>query len=250
MAELCVHELAKRIDKLIPKVLKDPTLGTFGRVSRSSVVKLALLRGVDANAIDPVTVARRVPGLMRSLPSTHRFYEPALWLSYLISTRSGVSMETTGRARFESVIIDVSLVFENYVRKICLERAASHLGGCEILDGNRWPVPLFVTSAKHTVHPDLYFRRGGRIVAVADTKYKPEPTTQDRYELLAFCEALGVNNAAFVCPRAGSEPASVHYGTTKSGRRLDVLRIDLALRDMGPEEDRFATSLGRILAIT
>jgi len=39
-------ELAKRLDRLKPKVGKDPTLTTFGRVSRSSIVKLALLRGV------------------------------------------------------------------------------------------------------------------------------------------------------------------------------------------------------------
>jgi hypothetical protein len=32
----------------MPKVAKDSTLATFGRVSRSSVVKLALLRGVAA----------------------------------------------------------------------------------------------------------------------------------------------------------------------------------------------------------
>jgi hypothetical protein len=41
-------ELAKRLDRLKPKVGKDATLTTFGRVSRSSIVKLALLRGVAA----------------------------------------------------------------------------------------------------------------------------------------------------------------------------------------------------------
>ena len=40
-------ELARRLDRLKPRVGKDPTLTTFGRVSRSSIVKLALLRGVD-----------------------------------------------------------------------------------------------------------------------------------------------------------------------------------------------------------
>ncbi len=41
------NDLAKRIDRLMLKVGKDPTLATFGRVSRSSVVKLALLKGVE-----------------------------------------------------------------------------------------------------------------------------------------------------------------------------------------------------------
>lgn len=42
------NDLAKRIDRLMPRISKDSTLATFGRVSRSSVVKLALLRGVAA----------------------------------------------------------------------------------------------------------------------------------------------------------------------------------------------------------
>ena len=236
-------------ERLLRHFIAQPA-GDNTAVAKELKSVLTLLPCVDANAVDAVTVARRVPGLMRSLPSTHRFYEPALWLSYLISTRSGVSMDMLGRAHFETVIIDVSLVFENYIRKICLERAVTHLAGCEILDGNRWPIPLFTTSAKHNVHPDLYFRRQGRIVAVADTKYKPEPSTPDRYELLAFCEALGVTNAAFVCPKTGAEATSTTYGTTKSGRKMDVLRIDLAQRDMGSEEDRFVTSLSKTLAIT
>jgi hypothetical protein len=40
-------ELVKRLDRLKAKVGKDPTLTTFGRVSRSSVVKLAILKGVE-----------------------------------------------------------------------------------------------------------------------------------------------------------------------------------------------------------
>lgn len=41
-------EIARRIDKLIPKIEKDRTLSTFGQVNRSSVVKLVLLRGLEA----------------------------------------------------------------------------------------------------------------------------------------------------------------------------------------------------------
>ena len=236
-------------ERLLRHFIAQPA-GENSAVAKELKSVLALLRGVNASAVDAVTVARRVPGLIRSLPSTHRFYEPALWLSYLISTNSGVSMEMVGRAHFETVIIDVSVVFENYIRKLLLERATTHLAGCEILDGNRWPVPLFTTSAKHIVHPDFYFRRQGRIVAVADAKYKPEPSTQDRYELLAYCEALGVTSAAFVCPLAGTEPLATRYGITKAGRRIDLLRIDLAKPDMTSEEDRFVTELSRALAIT
>ena len=40
-------DLAKRLDRLVPKMHKHATFSTIGRVSRSSVVKLALLRGVE-----------------------------------------------------------------------------------------------------------------------------------------------------------------------------------------------------------
>jgi hypothetical protein len=41
-------ELSKRLEKLVPKLAKDPGLTTLGIVTKSSAVKLALLRGVAA----------------------------------------------------------------------------------------------------------------------------------------------------------------------------------------------------------
>lgn len=40
-------ELARRMDKLVPKIAKDPTVATLGIVTRSTMVKLALLKGVE-----------------------------------------------------------------------------------------------------------------------------------------------------------------------------------------------------------
>ncbi len=40
-------EMAKRIDRLLPKITKDRSVSTLGVVTKSSVVKLALLRGLE-----------------------------------------------------------------------------------------------------------------------------------------------------------------------------------------------------------
>jgi predicted DNA-binding protein len=40
-------ELSKRLEKLVPKLAKEPAFTTLGIVTKSSVVKLALLRGVE-----------------------------------------------------------------------------------------------------------------------------------------------------------------------------------------------------------
>ena len=41
-------EMLKRADRLIPKLGRDTAVSTIGNVTRSTVVKLALLRGLDA----------------------------------------------------------------------------------------------------------------------------------------------------------------------------------------------------------
>ncbi len=41
-------ELLKRADKLIARVGRDTAVTTIGRVTRSTIIKLALVRGLDA----------------------------------------------------------------------------------------------------------------------------------------------------------------------------------------------------------
>lgn len=204
---------------------------------------------VDSSSVRAEDVARLTPRLVRGLPKTHRFYEAALWLCYLIATHSGVMMEQTGRARFETAIIDVASVFEAYIRQLCVESAVEHLGGCRVVDGNRFNVPLFCDTRKFPTQPDIYFKRGDRHVALADVKYKPRLSSEDRYEVLGFCEALQVDVAAFICPKFEEGPDTVIHGTTAGGRRLHVVWIDLAASDMPAEESRFTAQLGDTLGL-
>jgi len=204
---------------------------------------------VDSTRVQPEEVARLMSGLVRGLPPTHRFYEPALWLSYLIATKSGILMEKTGRARFETVLIDVATVFEAYVRKLCEEAAMTDLGGCRVHDGNKFTVPLFADHSSYSTKPDVYFKRGGVALALADMKYKPSLKAEDRYEILGFCEALKVDVAAFICPRFATEADVSLHGTTPGGRKVYVLAIDLAAKDMATEEKRFTALLGKTLGL-
>jgi 5-methylcytosine-specific restriction enzyme subunit McrC len=196
----------------------------------------------DIGELTPSSV-RSIPQLLRALPTSHRFYEPALWLAYLIASGRSVRMEALGRARFETLILDVSAVFEEYVRALLLTARRTVLAHLEVLDGNLSPVPLFTTGLRHTTHPDYYFRSQGVLLAMADAKYKSEPSTQDRYEILAFCEALGVQRAAIICPLVNPGPRVSHHGTTRAGRRISIVRIDLAAKNMQSEETAFVLAL-------
>ena len=210
---------------------------------------LNLFGAVDSARVRPEDVARQTPALVRGLPALYRFYEPTLWLSYLIATKSAVLMEKTGRARFETVLVDVATIFERYVREICLEAAATDLGGCRVFDGNKHPILLFADNNKYPTKPDMYFKRGDVRLALADMKYKPKIGAEDRYEILGFCEALGVNVAAIISPKFADEPEIALHGTTIGGKRIHILTLDLAAKDMAAEERRFTTLLGKTLGL-
>lgn len=237
--------------RLLRHLNADP-VGQNLELARQVKDLLAPFSTVEEMKVTPDMVARTAPALIRGLPQSHAAYEPALWLSYLIATKSGVLMERIGRSRFESVVIDVSNVFERYVRTLCAEAKDTRFAGLEVLDGNEEPVRLFTAGIPATTEPDVYLRResDGTCAALADAKYKKDPTREDRYELLTFCEAAQVMRAAFICPYLPGQDLFSHYGTTARGVNIDVVRINLAAEDMHAEEERFVGELSRSLLAT
>ncbi|MBA3313889.1 MAG: hypothetical protein H0T47_11480 [Planctomycetaceae bacterium] len=254
-----VHDLtadnrANRILKATAERLLRSLLGgarpedaAAARAIRELLPRFAMVNG---NAILPGQIAREVPRLIAALPASHEFYEPALWLAYLVATRRGVTIEAVGQAKFESVIVNVAEVFEGYVRTLCQEYAIEMFGGCDVADGNLMPVPLFTDNSRCHTKPDIYFARRGTYVAIADAKYKPKIGAEDRYELLAFCEAQNVRKAAFVSPRQQGQQDSWMEGMTLSGREIHHVTIDLNADDPDVEERRFVGNLSRVLGFS
>lgn len=220
--------------------------GEGERLALRMIRDLELFERIDDSQISDAVIARETPHLVRALPAAYSYYEPALWLAYLIAISSGVSMERVGNAKFESLLVNVADVFENYVRRVCAEAQANVLD-CVVRDGNKRPIPLFVSGTNNEVKPDMYFIRGEHTVAVADAKYKLKPERDDRYELLAFCEATGVKRAAFICPLFAGQERVSHHGTTRSGLRIDVIRVDLAAADMEDEEMRLVAAVKELI---
>lgn len=243
------NQILKHTTERLLRHFSDDLAGENRKVANDLREIVSLFDGVDCVGITRQTVARQAARLIRGLPRSHRFYEPAIWLGYLIALKAGVVMEQVGRARFESVILDVSDVFERYIRRLLQEAATTHFGGCRVLDGNKKQVPLFTTTDLFNTQPDYYFRRGGQDIALADAKYKLKLATEDRYALIAFCEALGVHKAAFVCPRFPGEPLVDHQGTTRGGIQIHVIRIDLVATDLSIEEERFKKQIADSLSL-
>ncbi|MDB4912591.1 MAG: hypothetical protein JWM95_235 [Gemmatimonadetes bacterium] len=204
------------------------------------------LTGVEQTAIDDHEIARSAEAVIRSLPQSHRHYEPALWLAYLIASRSVVILEQIGRVEFETLVVDAASIFEAYVRAICLEHQGALL--CTVHDGNREQLRLFRQGASYPIKPDVYFRRGAAVIGVADAKYKLAPSEQDRYEVLSYCEATQSKRAALVCPAIADQTLASVVGVTSGGIRVHLLRFNLAAGDMLSEEHRFVEEMRGVLA--
>lgn len=171
-------------------------------------------------------------------------YRDPLWSAYLILQSVLPELSFDGFVRLDSLIIDVSKVFEAFLRRELAVRLSEN--GYRVLDGNHAPRPFFRDSGIYTVHPDMIILRGDDVVAVLDAKYKPEPKESDRYEVLSFMDAMPVDLGGFVCPADGID-TSRFLGTTASGKEMVLFRYDLAAADPDAEADRFSNNVLKMI---
>jgi hypothetical protein len=204
------------------------------------------LRGVSDLKGPAWRLTADVPRLARLLSSHVQHYAEALWAAYAILQRAIPDVVQEGYVSLDSIIVDISAVFENYVRTVIAESAADH--GLIVRDGNRLPRPFFVSGeAAYQVKPDIFIEKAGQVTAVFDVKYKPKVTEQDRYELLSFMEATGAQHAAFICPQTAEGDTSRFLGTTPGGKSMGIIRVDLAAAAMTAEEAKMVASILKVV---
>lgn len=179
------------------------------------------------------------------LPAHYGYYRDPLWTAYLLLQHKLPDVSTEGFIALDSLIVDLSKVFEAYVRRILLEKANDN--GWRIVDGNRTPYTFFTDDNAFHVQPDIVVLADGKPAAVLDVKYKPEPKESDRYEVLAFMDTVGVQMGGFICPqRDGS--TSRYMGTTAGGKELSLLRFDLSAGDIEAEAERFIANVAKLVS--
>jgi len=182
---------------------------------------------------------------VRSVPPQLAHYRDPLWSAFLILQSLLPEVSFDGYVKLDSLIIDVSAVFEGYIRRELSDRLWPQ--GYVVEDGNRRPGKFFVDGGGFTVHPDIVIRKDGEIVALLDAKYKPDPKEQDRYEVLSFMDAMNVAIGGFVCPANGVD-TSRYLGSTATGKKMFGLRYDLAAEDADAEAQRFCDNVLKMIS--
>ena len=181
---------------------------------------------------------------LRAHPSNSSRYQESLWAAFAVLQSALPDVSSDGMVRLDSLIVDVAVVFEAFVRRELEEKLMA--SGYVVEDGNKALTSFFTDSGRYSVHPDIMVRKDGRMLGLLDAKYKPDPKEQDRYQLLAFMDALDVRIGAFICPSDGVERSRL-LGTTVSGRQMFCLRYDLRAIDSDCESERLARNVASMV---
>lgn len=195
-----LEQLPRRVvDKL------GPLLGLFSEVS-------------DLRATVPVT-----------LPAESRLnahYQPALRLArWVLEATSWAHAE--GASSGSAFLLNVAKVYEDFVGRAL--QATLHPEGFDVdLQVSDWRLDA---EGKIRMRPDIVISRGGRVVTVADTKYKVwgesdgSPPNVDVYQALAYAVTAGVREVHLLYVSGDVEPRRYEIaatGTTVVAHAVDV----------------------------
>jgi 5-methylcytosine-specific restriction enzyme subunit McrC len=172
-------------------------------------------------------------------------YRPTLWTALLLLQSQLVDVETDGFIRLDSLIVDVSKVFEGYLRRELSDRLRAD--GLRVSSGDTSSLPFFQDRAEERAKPDIIIWRERQIVGLIEVKYKENIKETDRYQLTSFLDAADLKIGALVSPAIGGETSS-YWGTTKAGKSLLRLKFDLSVPNLDVEADKFADNVRSMLA--
>jgi 5-methylcytosine-specific restriction enzyme subunit McrC len=175
----------------------------------------------------PEAVARTI----RHLPIQHEGYADALMLAQLIISDAGFSIRgNDGMAILPSIIIDMTKVFESYVRRVLADHFKED-ADIAVWDGNTAAPagakkklfdPIETGVQNVPVKPDIVIEVKGDVRLVIDTKYKPAPKQPERDD---------VNQAVMYGARYGAKRVMLLY----AGRAEDESSVSL-LGKVGPHQ--------------
>lgn len=183
--------------------------------------------------------------LIRTLPIQNSSYASLIWLSYLIIMQKGLTIESGGQVNFDTFVVSMADIFESYTRTI-IQDHFHKTHNYFVKDGNKHQANLFVDNSNYKVKPDIYILKDKKPIAVLDAKYKPDIKPADRYEIIAFCEALHVKLAVVISPAISAERI-LFLGRTPSGIEFWQITIDLSSDNILSEEQNFIKNIENLV---
>ncbi|MBO1769291.1 McrC family protein [Agrococcus sp. TF02-05] len=237
-----VHQIRRRPGRLLPAeirfddftedVLENRILAAALRVAaRFAGLPPALQRRLRAALVDFASVTALSPraALADNVVPDRRtaHYESALRIAEWI-LRSASWTRSAGRRAGGAFVVEPAALFESFIG----HRLRDHLQPTEIsvqLQASRWRLD---DEGRVRMRPDIVLKREGRVVGVADTKYKrhgdtsASPPNADIYQALAYATAAGLEAAHLIYVAREVETVELRIGVAR--KRVIVHAVDVS----------------------
>jgi 5-methylcytosine-specific restriction enzyme subunit McrC len=231
-----------------------PGLGRFEHRLRRLI---SLFAGVSRPRREDLK-ATSTAAAIRHLPSYHEDYIDALIFAQIINSGLGVAIrDDKGGGILPSMLIDMSTVFENYVRKLLGRRnedatVSVRNGNVEGADGAK--VKMFTDRPAERSNPPatpdiVIVGNTLKTPVIIDAKYKPLkdlPDREDLNQIVTYGVRFDSTCIMIACP--GASAVSVEHIGSIGNRRVFIARIDLGAEDLDAEEGRFAQGVLEVAA--
>lgn len=188
------------------------------------------------------------------IPNLRKYYSNIINVALAIINETAIELDRSGEdIEASSFVIDMSKVFESYIRSLLSESPEFKEKNVTVIDGNisEDNLFLFTDSKKFPIKPDLLIRNGNQEKLVIEVKYKPRFSENDRYQVLSHAVATGVSTAVLVRPLfSDSEHAGINYiGTlgVSKGIQLYEYCIDLRNPDYTSSERAFSNNVAQLI---
>lgn len=245
-------------EKLFARYFGDQSQSMRYRIRR---IKRAIDRLEDVTLARPREISSRaMASYLHDLPAHHEHYADALLVAQLIVSDAGLSIRNAdGTMILPSILIDMSKVFETYVRRMLADNLESD-PRISVKDGNAAP-PLGVATklfepynvqgkANPDMTPDIVIEVDGITRLVIDAKYKSArklPDRGDTEQAIAYGARYGCDRVMLLhAGRATAQKYADHIGNVGTFAVYNGL-INLEADPIEDEEANLADAIRLLL---
>jgi len=199
---------------------------------------------------DPIVVGKR------PLPAVRAYYRDALNVALAVIGQRSVLIESTGGdIKLQSVVLDMNVVFESYVRQILRGYAEEHNWDASVEDGNKeGGRGLYDGTSTPEATPDIVVRTANGVTPLL-LEVKNVPIVGhytgrgETNQAITYAVAYRAPVVVLVHPRASTiQPGGLHHLGDVNSVSVYQYRFDLGADNLVAEEERFGAEIAEILA--
>lgn len=154
------------------------------------------------------------------------YYRRALMLAQIVLGGSGLGLNDSTTVEGDAILLNTANIFEKYLRSII---SASYSDAGYIVSKGGVGVKSLYINGSFELEPDICITKNGRIVLIADAKYK-KPTSLDHYQMHTYLVANGLKQGLLLAPLyEGNDVVIREYATTQ---KILIREIYLPMGDL------------------